>query len=57
MIAQKFIPAISAGAQRLSRGIARALFVEDREDHFRRLVAYDTPELLGDEWPERESAA
>ncbi|MBI0534546.1 NAD(P)/FAD-dependent oxidoreductase [Roseomonas sp. KE2513] len=51
------IPAISAGAQRLSRAIAAALFVEDRETHFERLVAYDTPELLGDEWPEREVAA
>ncbi|TPG59053.1 NAD(P)/FAD-dependent oxidoreductase [Roseomonas nepalensis] len=50
------IPAISAGAQRLSRAIAAALFVEDREAHFERLVAYDTPELLGDEWPEREAA-
>ncbi|WP_458093648.1 NAD(P)-binding domain-containing protein [Roseomonas sp. WA12] len=51
------IPAISAGARRLSQGIARSLFVEDRETHFERLVAYDTPELLGDEWPEREDAA
>lgn len=51
------IPAISAGAQRLSRAITAALFVEDREIHFERLVAYDTPELLGDEWPEREVAA
>jgi len=51
------IPAISAGAQRLSRGICASLFVEDRETHFKRLVAYDTPELLGDEWPEREAAA
>ncbi|WP_426956492.1 NAD(P)-binding domain-containing protein [Muricoccus radiodurans] len=44
------IPAISAGAQRLARGIARSLFVEDREAHFERLKAYDTPELQGDEW-------
>ena len=50
------IPAISAGAQRLARGLARSLFVEDRAVHFERLVAYDTPELLGDEWPEREAA-
>jgi len=46
------IPAISAGARRLAQGIARSLFVEDRETHFARLQAYDTPELLGDEWPE-----
>lgn len=46
------IPAVSAGAQRLGRGIARSLFVEDRALHFERLQAFDTPELLGDEWPE-----
>lgn len=46
------IPAVSAGAQRLARGIARSLFVEDRAEHFLRLQAFDTPELLGDEWPE-----
>jgi cation diffusion facilitator CzcD-associated flavoprotein CzcO len=45
------IPAVSAGAQRLAQGIARSLFVEDREHHFARLQAFDTPELLGDEWP------
>lgn len=46
------IPAVSEGAQRLSRAIAASLFVEDREFHFARLQAFDTPELLGDEWPE-----
>jgi hypothetical protein len=46
------IPAVSEGAQRLARAIARSLFVEDREYHFARLQAFDTPELLGDEWPE-----
>ncbi len=46
------IPAVSEGAQRLARGITRSLFVEDRELHFARLQAFDTPELLGDEWPE-----
>ena len=44
------IPAVSEGADRLARGIVRHLFVEDREQHFANLVAYDTPELLGDEW-------
>jgi cation diffusion facilitator CzcD-associated flavoprotein CzcO len=47
------IPAVSAGAQRLARGIARALFVEDRALHFAALQRFDTPELLGDEWPDR----
>ena len=45
------IPAVSAGAQRLARSIARHLFVADKETHFAKLKAFDTPELLGDEWP------
>ncbi|MFB9948649.1 NAD(P)-binding domain-containing protein [Rhizobium puerariae] len=44
------IPAVSNGGRRLARGIARSLFVADREAHFANLVAYETPELLGDEW-------
>jgi cation diffusion facilitator CzcD-associated flavoprotein CzcO len=48
------IPAVSEGADRLVRGIVRALFVEDRERHFDNLQAFDTPELLGDEWANDE---
>jgi cation diffusion facilitator CzcD-associated flavoprotein CzcO len=48
------IPAISEGSERLVRGITRSLFVEDREAHFRALEAYDTPELLGDEWTDAD---
>ncbi|KQO83315.1 NAD(P)/FAD-dependent oxidoreductase [Rhizobium sp. Leaf262] len=44
------IPAVSDGGRRLARGIARSLFVADRQTHFDNLVAYETPELLGDEW-------
>lgn len=44
------IPAVSAGAERLVRGLAAALFAEDVDAHFTSLVAYDIPELLGDEW-------
>lgn len=44
------IPAVSDGGQRLARAIALSLFVEDRETHFSNLVAYDVPELEGDEW-------
>lgn len=44
------IPAVSAGAERLARAIAAALFEEDKEEHLARLQAWDTPELLGDEW-------
>ncbi|NTI76646.1 NAD(P)-binding domain-containing protein [Rhizobium rhizogenes] len=49
------IPAISEGADRLARGIVRALFVADRERHFENLQAFDTPELLGDEWADDET--
>jgi cation diffusion facilitator CzcD-associated flavoprotein CzcO len=44
------IPAVSAGADRLVRGIAAALFAADVEAHYDNLMAYDTPELQGDEW-------
>lgn len=44
------IPAISAGADRLMRGITAKLFAEDVEIHFAGLQAYDVPELRGDEW-------
>ncbi|MBY5816578.1 NAD(P)/FAD-dependent oxidoreductase [Rhizobium leguminosarum] len=50
------IPAISEGADRLARGIVRALFVADRERHFADLQAFDMPELLGDEWADDETA-
>ena len=49
------IPAISEGADRLARGIVRELFVADRERHFADLKAFDTPELLGDEWADDET--
>jgi len=50
------IPAISEGADRLARGIVRSLFVADREQHFAALEAFDTPELLGDEWNDADAA-
>lgn len=46
------IPAISIGAERLAEGICAALFAEDFEAQYERLVAFETPELLGDEWRE-----
>jgi cation diffusion facilitator CzcD-associated flavoprotein CzcO len=49
------IPAISEGADRLARGIVRALFVADREQHFAALTAFATPELLGDEWTDADA--
>lgn len=51
------IPAVSEGAERLARGIARSLFVEDRAQHFENLKAFDTPELLGDEWQDADAEA
>ncbi len=50
------IPAISEGADRLARGIVRSLFVADRERHYEALTAFDTPELLGDEWTDADAA-
>lgn len=44
------VPAVSEGADRLVRWIARRFFCEDREEHLADLIAFDTPELLGDEW-------
>ncbi|MFS7305206.1 NAD(P)-binding domain-containing protein [Rahnella inusitata] len=44
------IPAVSAGADRLVRGITASLFAEDVETHFASLIAYGIPELQGDEW-------
>ncbi len=44
------IPAISDGAQRLARGLARSLYAEDIDQHFAALQAYADPELVGDEW-------
>lgn len=44
------IPAVSAGADRLARGIIASLFAEDVEQHYASLQAFDIPELQGDEW-------
>ena len=44
------IPAISVGAERVANGVAGALFAEDYEPTWRRMLAWDTPELRGDEF-------
>ena len=44
------IPAVSAGADRLMRGITAELFYADREKQFEALQNFTTPELEGDEW-------
>ena len=45
------IPVVAEGAERLARGIAASLFVEDHDHHWGCLRDYAEPELLGDEWP------
>jgi cation diffusion facilitator CzcD-associated flavoprotein CzcO len=44
------IPAISVGAERIAQGIAAALFAEDYERTWRRLLAWSNPELDGSEY-------
>lgn len=44
------IPAISVGAERIANGVAGALFAEDYDQTWRRMLAWDTPELRGDEY-------
>lgn len=39
------IPGIEAGARRLAQGIARDLFLEDADLHYRRLLAHNEDEL------------
>jgi FAD-dependent urate hydroxylase len=45
------IPAISEGAERLSKGLAASLYLQDKGTHLARLYDYVEPELLGDEVP------
>ena len=45
------IPAISAGAQKLSRGICARLLAADITQHAARHAAFEEPEITGDEWP------
>lgn len=44
------IPAISVGAERVATGVASALFAEDYERTWRRMVGWSNPELRGDEF-------
>jgi len=44
------VPAVSVGAERIATGLAARLFAEDYEANWARLIAWDTPELLGDEY-------
>ena len=44
------IPAVTQGASRFAQGIATAFLAEDIDHHYERLLAFDTPEVIGDEW-------
>jgi cation diffusion facilitator CzcD-associated flavoprotein CzcO len=49
------IPAVSDGAALLARAIAAAFYREDVERPYQDVVAYQRPELLGDEWSDAEA--
>ncbi|MGE0719230.1 MAG: NAD(P)-binding domain-containing protein [Alphaproteobacteria bacterium] len=49
------IPKVSDGAAWLAQGIAGRFFRADVERHWQWLVAYEKPELLGDEWTDAEA--
>jgi hypothetical protein len=51
------IPSINEGATTLSNGIARSLFVEDREQLLAQFHSYDKSELTGDEWTDADEPA
>lgn len=44
------IPAVSTGAAWLAERIAATFYARDIEAHWDELLAYDKPELTGDEW-------
>ena len=44
------IPAISDGAEVIARAITGALYQEDVAGYYEQLLAYEEPELDGDEW-------
>ncbi|WP_234192654.1 SidA/IucD/PvdA family monooxygenase [Pseudacidovorax sp. NFM-22] len=46
------IPQITDGSQRLARGLAGQLMVEDADAHFAAMQRYAEPELEGHEWTE-----
>ena len=47
------IPHASFGAERLGKAIISALFIEDKDYHYQKLLEYAEPELNGDDWPGR----
>ena len=51
------IPGVSEGATWLARALTASLYTEDIEEHWQRLLDFETPELLGDEWDATELSA
>lgn len=51
------IPGASVGADRVARGIVARLFADDYERNWVRLLAWNTPELRGDEFTVTENIA
>jgi FAD-dependent urate hydroxylase len=51
------VPAISVGADRVAKGVAAALWAEDYARNWRRFLALDDLELLGDEFTIDEDVA
>ncbi len=46
------IPGVNMGVNRLVDHISKQLFMDSVDQHFDDFLAYDEPELLGDEWVE-----
>jgi cation diffusion facilitator CzcD-associated flavoprotein CzcO len=44
------IPGVSIGAKRLAEALASSLYNEDREIFYQRILNFNDPEVLGDEW-------
>jgi cation diffusion facilitator CzcD-associated flavoprotein CzcO len=49
------IPAVSEGAASLARSVTADFYGEDIERHYEDLLAYQKPELQGDEWTDAEA--
>ena len=47
------IPGVNMGVSRLVDHISKQLFTDAVDQHFEDFLAYDEPELLGDEWVDR----
>jgi len=44
------IPGVSIGAKRVAEAVVSSLYNEDREVLYQRILSFNDPEVLGDEW-------